>query len=98
MTQVMLICHGCGRRVFDEKEKCPNCGSLDFEREKIVATSILKNVSLCRACESPVLDGDLGCPNCGAGRSKRTTITPLLMFALACALAALGVFIYLWTL
>ena len=97
MTQQMLICHGCGRRVFDEKEKCPNCGSLDFQRGKIVETSILKNVSICKSCGAAVLDGDMGCPTCGGGYVKRTTITPLLMVGLACALAALGVFIYVWT-
>ena len=98
MTKVRVICHGCGRGVSDENEKCPNCGSLDFQRERVVETSILKNVSVCKACGSAVLDDDLGCPTCGAGQSKGTTIGPLLVVGLACALAALGVFIYVWTL
>ena len=97
MRRELVICHGCGRRVFDEHEKCPNCGSLDFERAKMIETSILKNVAICKACGSAVLDDDLGCPTCGSGRARKTTIAPLLLVGLACGLAALGVFIFLWT-
>ena len=91
MTQELVVCNGCGRRVFDDRRTCPYCGSRELEHEKVAETSVL-TVKVCRDCAKPMLDPDLECPYCGAASPRfhvETFLLGLLVGLVALALLLL---------